>query len=128
MISKSIENLKLYHVYLDLMEYTYSISNRFVNKFQEQLIADIIKHFNEGLYLLISTQETEDSNLIINKLREIKTHFMLCLALIRTSRKLNIIRPNNYKAWSRKIAKLDNGFTKWINTCQEKLKQNLMKN
>lgn len=115
MVKELHEDLNIYKKYVELIHYTYMISEKFPKKQVNGIMNDIKHTTNNGLrHLMYAIRET-DNYKKVNHLNQLEIELKILKTYIRVSHKFKYINSRNYTAWSYKITNVTNlcfGFKK----------------
>lgn len=95
-----LDHFNLYKVYLDFMYYTYAILMKYPKVERFSLVQEMRNSLYRGMRNIISYPTTHD-------LKVLSVELELFLVYVRISYRLKYISANNYKAFARKILKLE---------------------
>ena len=116
-MKKSVEDIKIYRTYLDLISYIEMITEKypkdakygFVNKVKKDLYIGMENIFN-AYKVYEKEQKLKYLGIVDVKLKMLKLY-------ARVSYKKKYINKKNYEAWSRKINNVCISLGTWINIC-----------
>lgn len=112
-----LENLKIYHQYIELINYTYMILEKYPKNAKTSVGKDILNYTFSGMKNIISTYKYYDKEKKINCLTNLDIDLKMLKVLIRVSYKKKYINIRNYEAWSKKLNNLGALLGGWINSC-----------
>lgn len=115
----SLEELKVYQVYVDLYYYTYRITEKYPKAEKVGLVNDIKRITCKGLEDVIEAQRTLDYGKRIAYLYDLDTQLKILKVLVRISYQFKYINGRNYGAWSKKLASVANLLNGWIKQCRK---------
>ena len=112
-----LEDLKLYHVYLEFMTYEYKILEKYDNF--KTLREDITRVINKGLEIIIKINKEKTPSIKIRLLNDFDAILKIMNTYARISKKLKIISSRNYSAVSGKLSVLNNMMLGMFKSCQK---------
>ena len=98
-----LDQFQIYKSLLDLMYYTYQITLKYPKVERYTLVLDMKQNLYRQMRLVICYR----TNLSSCDIHQLKVELELFLIYVRISYHLKYINANNYKAFSRKILKLE---------------------
>lgn len=110
-----LEELKLYHVYLEFMMYEYQILEKYTDN--KTLKDDIVRNMDRGLELIIKINKTITPSIKIRLLNDFDAVLKIAKTYARISKKLKIINNRNYKSCSGKLSVLNNMMLGMFKSC-----------
>lgn len=124
-MNKKLEELYLYKAHVDLMYYSYSITEKFPKKERFALYSDIKDILYKILENIIMAQKERNIKKRIDYQENIDVEIKVLLVMIRLAYRNKYINSNNYGAWSRKISNVNNLLYGWKKQCQKLLEENM---
>ena len=116
-MNNSLEELKIYQVYVDLVYYTYKITEKYPKYEKVSLVSDIKHVINNGLEYIIKAQKEYNYTTRLSYLNQVDAELKVLKVFIRTSYKFKYINSHNYASWSKKVANISNMLTSWVKLC-----------
>ena len=113
-----LEELKLYHVYVEYMTYEFKILEKY-NNFPT-LRGDMIKNIDRGLEIIIKLSKESSLSIKIRYLNDFDAVLKIMKTYARISKKLKIITSRNYSAVCGKLSVLNNMMLGMFKSCQKR--------
>ena len=112
-----LEELKLYHVYVEFMTYEYKILEKYDNF--ATLRGDIVRNVNRGLEIIIKLNKEMTPSVKVRLLNDFDAVLKIMKTYARISKKMKIITSRNYSAVCGKISVLNNMMLGMFKSCQK---------
>lgn len=115
----SIEDLKVYHEFVELLKYTYEIMKKFPKSEAMGISSDIKNCTTKSLENIILADKTFNILEKTSFLSKADSQLKLLKVLVRISYKEKYISSRNYGTWSRKISNVTILIYGWLKRCQK---------
>lgn len=103
MAKSSIEETKMYQVYLDFINYIEFITEKYPNNVKNSFVIQIRTDLYSGLRNILSAYKAFDKKDKLLFLNDLDIELKMLKVYARISYKKKYINIKNYEAWSRKI-------------------------
>jgi four helix bundle protein len=117
MKANDVEELKIYKRYVELIDYTEMITEKYPKKEKFAIVSTIKNTTYSGMQNIISAYKLYSKTDKLNNLNQLDINLKMLKVLIRVSYKQKYINSNNYGAWSGKLFNIGNLLGGWINSC-----------
>ena len=112
-----LEGLMIYKQYLEMINYTLMILNKYPKSERFSLVNDIKKTTYDGMKKIIVGNKEFNKNYRLVVLNNIDVDLKFLKVLVRISYKHKYINKKNYAAWNKKITNISNLLYGWIKSC-----------
>ena len=116
-VKKSVDNVKIYRVYMDLISYIEMITNKYPSYAKNSFVSIIKKDLYKGIKDILYAYKAFDKKIKLEYLNDLDINLKMLKVYARISYKRRYINNRNYEAWSRKINNVCISLGTWINIC-----------
>ena len=116
-MKKSVENIRLYRVYVDLINYIEMITEKYPKYSKIGFVSVIKRSLYKGMEDIIYAYKVFAINEKLTYLNDLDVTIKMLKLYARISYRKKYINVKNYEAWSRKINRVCSSLGAWINAC-----------
>ncbi len=116
-MKKTVEDIKIYRAYLELISYIEMISEKFPNYTKTGFVNVIKTSLYSGMEDILYAYKAFEKKDKLAHLNDLDVKLKMLKLYARIAYKKKYINIKNYEAWSRKINNVCTSLGAWINVC-----------
>lgn len=116
-MSKTVEDVKIYNVYMNLISYIEMITEKYPKNVKYGFVNIIKTSLYDGMKSILYAYKSFEKKEKLSYLNDLDITLKMLKVYARISYKKKYINIRNYEAWSRKINNVCISLGAWINTC-----------
>ena len=116
-MKSSVEETRIYHIYLDFILYLEMITEKYPTSTKMGIVSTIKNSSYDGIKYILLAYKAFDKKEKLKYLNELDINLKMQRVFARISYKRKYINIRNYAAWSRKINLISMSLGGWINSC-----------
>lgn len=116
-MKKSVEDIKIYHIYMDFICYIEMITEKFPKTSKAGFVVTVKNSLYKGMEDILYAYKSFAKEDKLSYLNDLDITLKMLKVYARISYKKKYINIKNYEAWSRKINNVGTSLGAWINVC-----------
>ncbi len=116
-MKKEVEDIRIYHVYIDFISYIEMITEKYPRSTKNGIVISIKDNLYAGMKDILLAYKAFDKKDKLMYLNDLDVTLKMLKVFARISYKKKYISVKNYGAWSRKINNVCMSLGGWINSC-----------